>query len=161
MGAPSPGMLTQFGARRSASPDVLQSRLENAGLNFAVRVSNVDPTATRFYVNIDGQQLEARPGNDSRTPVQWPGTDKRGIGVAVFEDRMMAPDRVANIGGPWALFRLVDDHIARAGTAADSDLETVLRIETKFHKALVTIEASSGTTNPFASTEWRKFRCEP
>ena len=161
MGAPSPGMLAQFERVERLRQMFFNPGSKTPELNFAVRVSNVDPTATRFYVNIDGQQLEARPGNDSRTPVQWPGADKRGIGVAVFEDRMMAPDRVANIGGPWALFRLVDDHIARAGTAADSDLETVLRIETKFHKALVTIEASSGTTNPFASIEWRKFRCEP
>jgi type VI secretion system protein ImpL len=160
MGAASPAMLAQFERVERIRQMFFNPGSKTPELNFSIRLSGVDPSATRFYVNIDGQQFEARPGSDSRTPMQWPGTDKRGIGIAVFDDRITAPDRVANIGGPWALFRLVDAHIARAGTAADSDLETVLRIETKFHKALVAIEASSGTTNPFASTGWRQFRCE-
>jgi type VI secretion system protein ImpL len=129
-------------------------------LNFSLKLSNVDPSATRFYVNIDGQQFEARPGSESRTPAVWPGPDKRGSGIAVFEDRMAAPDRVGQYGGSWGWFHLIDATIARAPTELDTDLETVLRIESKFHKATVTIEASSGATNPFASHDWRQFRCE-
>jgi type VI secretion system protein ImpL len=157
----SPSMLAQFDRVERIRQMFFNPGSKTPELNFSVRLSNVDPSATRFYVNIDGQQFEARPGAESRTPAQWPGADKKGMGIAVFEDRMAAPDRIANFGGSWGLFRLVDAHIARAATATETDLETVLRVESKFHKAMVTIEASSAATNPFASTEWRKFRCEP
>ena len=130
-------------------------------LNFSVKLSNVDPSAIRFYINIDGQQFDAKPGSESRNPAVWPGPDKRGSGLAVFEDRTAAPDRFAQFGGPWGWFRLIDATIARAPTSFDTDLETTLRIESKFHKATVTVEASNAANNAFASHEWRQFRCEP
>jgi type VI secretion system protein ImpL len=130
-------------------------------VRFSVRISNVDPSATRFYLNVDGQQFEARPGNDSNAPAVWPGTDKGGRAIAAFEDRTVAPDRPHTIGGQWAWFHMIDETIARASTAVNTDLETMLQVQTKFHKATVTIEASSAASNPFGSNDWRKFRCEP
>jgi type VI secretion system protein ImpL len=131
-------------------------------LRFSIRLSNVDASATRFYLNVDGQQFEGRPGGDSNAPAVWPGIDKAGgRAVAVFEDRMAAPDRASNIGGPWAWFRLIDQTIARAPTSQETEPETTLQVQTKFHKATVTIEASSAASNPFASRDWRQFRCEP
>ena len=45
---------------------------------FIVRLSNLDAAATRFFVNIDGQQASTSGrAPRARTPVEWPGPDKR------------------------------------------------------------------------------------
>jgi type VI secretion system protein ImpL len=159
----SPGLLEQFERVERIRQMFFSPGSKTPEIRFSVRLSNVDPSAIRFYLNIDGQQFEAKPGADSNAPAVWPGADKdKGArAVTVFEDRTAAPDRKHTIGGQWALFRLIDDTIARAPTAVDSDLETMLQVQTKFHKATVTIEASSAASNPFASRDWRQFRCEP
>ena len=91
----------------------------------------------------------------------WPGPEKRGFAIGTFEDRMAAPEQARGFDGPWAWFRLIDATIARAPTSPDTDLETVLRFQTKYHQAQVTIEASNAGSNPFAARDWRQFRCEP
>jgi type VI secretion system protein ImpL len=130
-------------------------------LNFVLRLSSLDADATRFYVNIDGQRFETRPGSESSSPANWPGPEKRGFAIAVFEDRMAAPEPSRRFDGPWAWFKLIDAAIARAPTSPETDLETVLRFQTKYHSAQVAIEASNAGSNPFAERDWRQFRCEP
>ena len=160
-GSQSQAMLDQFQRVERIRQMFFNPASKAPELNFFVRLSNVDPSATRFYVSIDGQQFDARPGGEVRSPAVWPGPDKRGSGIAVFEDRTAAPDRVVQYGGPWGWFRMVDATIARAPTSFETDLETTLHVESKFHKATVTIEASNAASNAFASREWRQFRCEP
>ena len=127
-----------------------------------VRLSNLDASATRFYVNIDGQRFETKPGADSRSPVVWPGPEKRGFAFATFEDRVAAPEQVKGFEGPWGLFKLVD--VARlppVQAQPDSDSTTVLRFQNKYHQAQVTIEEPNAASNPFAARDWRQFTCEP
>jgi type VI secretion system protein ImpL len=159
----SQNMLDQFERAERIRQMFFSPGSKTPEIRFAVRLSNVDASATRFYLNIDGQQLEAAPGRDTNTPVVWPGADKdKGArAIAVFEDRTAAPDRADTIGGQWAWFHLIDGRLARGTTALDSDLETTLLVQTRFHKATVVIEASSAASNPFGLGDWRKFRCEP
>jgi hypothetical protein len=42
----------------------------------------------------------------------------------------------------------------------ETELTSVLRFQTKYHQAQVTIQAPNAVNNPFAAGEWRQFRCE-
>jgi type VI secretion system protein ImpL len=130
-------------------------------LPFTVRLSNLDAGATRFYVDIDGQRLEVKPQAESRYTIVWPGPEKKGNAVAVFEDRVGAPEPANSIGGPWAWFRLIDATGTPSPQAPSDDLLSTLRPHTNYHAAEMTIEAANAAKNPFASREWRQFRCDP
>jgi type VI secretion system protein ImpL len=130
-------------------------------LAFTVKLSNLDPAATRFYLNIDGYEFDVKPGAESRGPVMWPGKEKRSFAFAAFEDRVAAPDRIG-LDGPWAWFRLIDAAKAQPEQAQpETDLISVLHIQTRYHRAVVTIEASNAINNPFAAHDWRQFKCGP
>jgi type VI secretion system protein ImpL len=131
-------------------------------LAFTVRLSNLDAAATRFYVNIDGHVFDVKPGAESRGPVVWPGQQKRGIAFATFEDRIAAPVQAIGFEGAWAWFRVIDAaKVPSAQAQPEADLVSMLRFDTRYHQALVAIEASNATSNPFAAREWRQFKCEP
>jgi type VI secretion system protein ImpL len=121
-------------------------------VSFSVTLMNLDPTVTRFILQVDGQYREARQGQAVKTNVEWPG--KSGEAVATFESRFI-PEQAANFSGPWAWFKLVD----RTARTADSQLRVVLDIATKYNKAEVLIEASGARSNPFAARNWRQFSC--
>jgi type VI secretion system protein ImpL len=158
---PSPGMLPQFERAARIREMFFSPGSKTPELAFTVKLSNLDPAAIRFYINLDGHDLDVKPGAERRGPVVWPGTQKGSFAFAAFEDHVAAPEKVG-FDGPWALFRLID--AAKVPTEAaqpDADLVSVLRIQTGHHQALVTIEAPNATSNPFAARDWRLFRCEP
>ena len=158
---PSSGLLAQFERAERIRQMFFSPGSKMPELGFNVRLSNLDTASTRFYVYIDGQRFDLKPGADSRGPVVWPGPEKRGTAFATFEDRIAAPEQALGFEGPWALFHLVD--AARTSTAQaqpDTDLSSVLSVHTRFHRAQITIEASNATSNPFASRDWRQFTCE-
>ena len=159
---PAPNVLPQFQRVERIREMFFGPGSKTPELNFVVRLSNLDASATRFYVNIDGQRFETKPGADSRSPVVWPGPEKRGFAFATFEDRVAAPEQVKGFEGPWGLFKLVD--VARlppVQAQPDSDSTTVLRFQNKYHQAQVTIEEPNAASNPFAARDWRQFTCEP
>jgi type VI secretion system protein ImpL len=159
---PSPGMLAQFERAGRIRQMFFSPGSKTPTLAFTVRLANLDPSATRFYLNIDDQGLAVERGAESRSRVVWPGPEKRGIALATFEDRVAAPDQVMRFEGPWAWLRLIDAVKApSAQTQPETDLSTVLRFQTRLHQALVTIEASNATSNPFAARDWRQFKCDP
>jgi type VI protein secretion system component VasK len=59
-------------------------------------------------------------------------------------------------GGPWDVFRMVDS--TRIG-APDAQQRIVLNIQDRYHHVHVTLEPSSASTSPFASSSWRQFSC--
>ena len=121
-------------------------------LTFSLTLTNLDPTANRFILQIDGQYRELRRGPPTRTNVDWPG--KVGEAVASFETRYL-PERVENFGGPWALFRLID----KAGRPADAQMRVVLDIKNQYNKVEAVIEGAAARANPFGSKTWRGFTC--
>jgi type VI secretion system protein ImpL len=157
---PSPRWLAQFELAEHIRQMFFSPGSKMPELDFTVRLSNLDPSATRFYVSIEGQVSAITPGTESRTPVVWPGPEKKGVAFATFEDRIAAPEVARRFDSPWALFRLIDS--ARLPSAQpETDLVSVLRFETKYHRAQVTITASNATSNPFGTRDWRQFSCEP
>jgi type VI secretion system protein ImpL len=157
---PSAGMLPQFERAARIRDMFFSPGSKTPALAFTVKLSNVDTAASRFYINIDGHEFDARPGAERKGPVVWPGTEKR-YAFAAFEDPIAAPEKIG-FDGPWAWFRLIDATKAPSeGAQPDADLVSVLRIQTRYHQALVTVEAPNATSNPFATREWRLFRCEP
>jgi type VI secretion system protein ImpL len=161
---PSSGVLRQFERAERIRQIFFSPGSKTPQLNFFVRLSDLDRLATRFYVNIDGQQFDTRPGFESRNPAVWPGPvpEKRGTAFLAFEDRVAAPEQARRFQGPWALFRLIDETaIPSARAQNETDLNSVLRIQTKYHQAQVIIESSNAASNPFTAHDWRQFKCDP
>jgi type VI secretion system protein ImpL len=160
---PSAAVLPQFERAERIRQMFFSSGSKLPEVSFVVRLSNLDPTATRFYVSIDGQRLEARPGVESRSPVVWPGPEKSGgVAFATFEDRTAAPEQAKGFQGPWAWFRFIDaTTMPHVQGQPDADLDSVLRVQTKYHQAQVTVEGSNAANNPAAASDWRQFKCEP
>jgi type VI secretion system protein ImpL len=157
----APGMLAQFERAERIRQMFFNPGLKTPELEFTVRLSGLDVAATRFYLEINDQRFEVQPGAESRGQVVWPGPAKRSFAVAVFEDRVGAPDRAVAFDLPWAWFRLVDATRTPSVEARPGDLESTLRLQTKYHAARVIIEAANPVRNPFTSLDWRQFRCEP
>jgi len=155
----SPELLRQFQRVDRIRRMFFASGSKTPELNFTLTLSSLDKAATRFYLEINGQRYDVKPGAAGGSPAVWPGMDKRGYVYAAFEDNVAAPDRINAASGPWALFRMVD---ATRGPAepSDRDLVSTLRFGTKYHQAQVTIEAPNTASNPFAATDWRQFTCD-
>jgi type VI secretion system protein ImpL len=127
---------------------------QTPGLTFWVTVANLDASASRFILQIDGQNLDGTHKGASKSSVVWPGP-KPGEAVATFESKFV-PDQGPRFTGEWAWFRMVD---ANASPSRDSQQRVVLSIQSGYHKGQVIVEASSVRNNPFAQA-WREFSCE-
>ena len=161
---PSRGMLAQFELAEHIRQMFFGAGSKLPELTFNVVLSNLDPSATRFYVNIDDRGFAIKPGEKPRRAVVWPGPQKRGIALAYFEeDPVAAPEQAEGFDGPWALFRLIDKAMTRSPTQTQSriELDSVLDFHTTYHRATVTIEWPNANSNPFAARDdWRQFTCE-
>jgi type VI protein secretion system component VasK len=121
-------------------------------LTFSVTLGNLDTSAKRFILQIDGQNAEATPGPPKKWPVKWPG--QNGAAVATFEERYLDPP-TQSFSSPWAWFRMID---ATVQTSPDPQ-RTVLRVTNAFHQVQITVEPSSALNNPFGVRDWRQFSC--
>jgi type VI secretion system protein ImpL len=122
-------------------------------LAFSVTLANLDASAKRFVLQIDGQNSEATPGPPKRWSVKWPGQNS-GAAVATFEERYLDPPTLT-FAGPWAWFRMIDATVQ----ASPDPQRTVLRVTNAFHQVQITVEPSSVLNNPFATRDWRQFSC--
>jgi type VI secretion system protein ImpL len=152
----SPAILAQFERVAGIREMFFSPGGKSPELEFKIRLSKLDPAATRLYVDIDGQQFDAKPGADSSASATWPGPKKAGVAFATFEDRVAAPDQFEEFDGPWAWFHMIDKTMA---PQPEVDGLSVLSLQSRYHRALMTIEAPSGRGNPFASRQWRRFGC--
>jgi type VI secretion system protein ImpL len=154
-----PELLSQFQRVDRIRRMFFASGSKTPELNFTLTLSSLDKAATRFYLEINGQRYDVKPGAAGGSPAVWPGMDKRGFVYAAFEDTVAAPERVNAVAGPWALFRMVDA-TRQAPDQSDRDLVSSLRFATKYHQAQVTVEAPNTASNPFAASDWRQFTCD-
>ena len=116
----------------------------------------LDTAATRLYVDIDGQVFDVKPGGESTGPATWPGPKKAGVAFATFEDRVAAPEQFDEFEGPWAWFRMIDKTMA---PQPEVDGLSVLSLQSRYHRAVMTVEAPAGRGNPFVARGWRQFGC--
>jgi type VI secretion system protein ImpL len=161
--APSPALLAEFEQADRIRQMFFRPGSKMPGLEFTVKLSGLDVRAHRFYLDIGGQAAAVAPGGESKREVVWPDPDpQKHYARAAFEDDVAAPEYAVRTRGPWAWFKFVDAKKARSDRPQpDSDLSSVLSVSTEYHQALITIEASNETSNPFATHEWRQFKCEP
>jgi type VI secretion system protein ImpL len=159
---PPAGLLAQFELAEHIRQMFFSTGSKTPLVAFIAQLSGLDAAALRFYFNINDQQAEVKPGLESKTPMEWPGPGKRSLAVAVFQDQTAAPEQAKGFdSGPWALFKLIDDARVPSAPGQADDLETTLRFQTAFHKAQVVLQATNAASNPFASRDWRQFKCEP
>ena len=155
--ASSPGMLAQFERVGRIREMFFAPGSKSPELEFRIRLSKLDPSATRLYVDIDGQAFDVKPGGEGGGPATWPGPKKAGVAFATFEDRVGAPDQGIQFEGPWAWFRMIDGTMT---PQPETDGLSVLSLHNQYnHHALLTIEAPAGKGNPFIARGWRQFAC--
>jgi type VI secretion system protein ImpL len=150
---PSLPMLRQFEAAQRIRDAFFRPGSQEPELRFRVTMTDLDASATRVALEIDGQRFEYFHGPARTGAATWPGP-KPGLAVVTFEDRTAErPNRAFE--GPWAWFRLLD----AADVERETDVNYALRFRMGGHEALIRLEAAS-IRNPFAGHELQNFQCE-
>ena len=143
-------LLEQFQLARRIRDMFFPSGAKMPDVRFFVTLRNLDSNATRAVLTIDGQHLDDKR---MKQPVQWPGPAPGHAQIA-FESRFFDPPKT--YGGSWAWFRMIDD---RKTGVADAQQQIVLNLQSDHHQVHVTIEPSLASPSPFATGNWRQFRC--
>ena len=102
----SQGVLNQFQAARRLRDMFFVKGSQMPALAFSVTLGNLDASAKRFILQVDGQNTEVTQGPPKLWQLKWPGPVS-GAAVATFEERFIDPPTL-NFSGPWAWFRMVD-----------------------------------------------------
>jgi type VI secretion system protein ImpL len=148
----SPAMLRQFQTAEQIRETFFRPGSQVPELTFSITPVELDASATRFLLEVDGQTFDYRHGPERSLQAKWPGPNP-GSAAATFEARAGGRPNMA-YDGPWAWFRLVN-----AGQVErESDLRHVVSFAKEGYRARVRIEASS-VWNPWATREWQQFRC--
>ncbi|HEY0747834.1 MAG TPA: type VI secretion system membrane subunit TssM [Steroidobacteraceae bacterium] len=119
---------------------------------FTLTPGELDPGASRFTLEVDGQSLDYRHGPVRSLPAKWPGPSP-GTASVTFEDSSGARPNLI-FQGPWAWFRLLD----AASMHADSDVRFVATFKAGSHQGGITIEPTS-IRNPYQAAVVRQFKC--
>jgi len=144
-------LLDQFQQARQIRDMFFNPGSKTPDVKFFVTFSELDPTAQRAILTIDGTIVDDKRG---RQAVTWPGNPGGGASAA-FESRYY--DQPRGYQGAWAWFRMVD--AMRVG-APDAQQRIGLIVQDKYHRVRATIEPARATGNPFATGSWRQFSCE-
>ena len=152
----SPAILAQFERVGSIREMFFLPGAKAPEIEFKIRLSKLDAAATRLYVDIDGQQFDVKPGAESTASATWPGPKKAGVAFATFEERVAAPEQFDDFEGPWAWFHMIDKTLT---SQPEADGVAVLGLQSRYHRAVMTIETQGGRPNPFVSRRWRQFGC--
>jgi type VI secretion system protein ImpL len=151
---PSRALLDQFQAAQRVREMFFPTGSKTPTLNFAVTVTDLDPNATRFILQIDGQNFDGTHAAPVKRLGVWPGPAS-GQAATSFEGRYFDPTE--SYGGPWAWFRMID---ATLDGPPDAQQRLRLNVHNRYHQARVTVEGARAYDNPFATRTWRQFSCE-
>ena len=102
----SQAILDQFQAARRLRDTFFAKGSQMPALTFSVTLSDLDASAKRFILQVDGQNTDLTPGPPKLWPVKWPGQGP-GSAVATFEERYLDPPTLS-FSGPWAWLRMID-----------------------------------------------------
>lgn len=148
----SSAMLRQFEMAQQIREKYFGSSGAAPEQQFTLTPGELDATAARFTLEVDGQSLDYRHGPIRSLPARWPGPAP-GAASAMFEDSSGAHANLS-FQGPWAWFRLLD----AASMHADSDVRFVASFQAGGHQGAVIIEPTS-IRNPYQVSVVRQFRC--
>ena len=148
---PSHRLLEQFQQTRMIRDMFFTPGSKTPEVRYFLTFSDLDSSADRAVLEIDGQIFDDKHAKQAGS---WPGPTP-GHAASAFDARYFDPKKVK--GGPWALFRMIDE--TRFGPP-DAQQRIMLNVQDQFHRVRVTVEAARATGNPFATTAWRQFSCE-
>ncbi len=144
-------MLQQFQRARRIRDIYFGAGAQTPEVRFNLIADTLDPTVTRFSLDVDGQSFEYRHGPVQSRSMKWPGS----AGEASFLfDSPGGPIPGPSRQGPWAWFRLLDQaHIERS---TDSRYRVTFSAGGKSMRVIL---ESASIRNPFARNEAAGFRC--
>ncbi|MGH9372970.1 MAG: ImcF-related family protein, partial [Vicinamibacterales bacterium] len=121
-------------------------------MRVTVTLAGVDPSASRFTLEVDGREvLDSRsPGRHNQ--VIWPGPNP-GQTAVTFEDSFSIRHREA-VHGAWSWFRLFDG----SKRQRETDVRFLLNLQVSGYSARVIVDTSS-IHNPLADRSWQRFTC--
>jgi type VI secretion system protein ImpL len=121
-------------------------------LRFSLTLAEVDSSAIRFVLEIDGKSFEYRPQVRSSIAV-WPGP-AGGTAAMTWYERYGGQPRIAFFG-PWGWFRL----LANGVETRESDVRSSFVFQHAGHRSRIVVEATS-VINPFSNRNWQRFTCQ-
>jgi type VI secretion system protein ImpL len=151
----SVSMLRQFEAADTIREMFFRPGSQMPEVRFTVTPVELDASATRFVLELDGQTFDYRHGPPRPLAAVWPGPNP-GMAAASFEDRSGARPNIVSQGA-WAWFRLIDAGQMQR-EVENSRTRYVLTFEKGGHQAKLTIEAPS-ILNPFVKRDLQQFSC--
>ncbi|SPB13805.1 putative lipoprotein [Caballeronia novacaledonica] len=120
-------------------------------VRFSAKVASLDPSVTRFVLDVDGTQLTASStAPDATAEFQWPSGKGTGQAHVELDPAGGTPPRA---DGPWALFHLFDSVRVQQSGQADHFKATF-----DGGKVALALVASS-VNNPFRAGVLNAFRC--
>ena len=152
--SPTRQLLDQFLAARRVRDMFFVPGSKTPEVRFGVTFRDLDPSASRFILQIDGQILDDTHQPPTIKPAVWPGPTP-GQAASSFESRYFDPTK--SHGGPWAWFRMID---ATMDGPPDGQQLVRLSVQNRYHRVNLTVETSRAGDNPFATRVCRQFNCE-
>jgi type VI secretion system protein ImpL len=148
----SQGVLSQFQNAAKIRDVFFQGGGQLPAISFELKPLLLDSNASRFWLDMGGQQISYRHGPARATQFQWPGT---GGGLVRYGFERLDGRQVSRSEeGAWALFRVLDKADIQKSTqdsyAVTFDIEGL--------KAKYELRANS-VFNPFAFDALKNFRC--
>jgi type VI secretion system protein ImpL len=134
--------------------DAFFSAGETPRISFEITPEALDPKAKQVVLEIDGQKVEYKHG-DQITPVgiSWPGS--AGLGRVTFKPTATNAENSMMRDGPWAWFRLLNAAEVRRTKAPDQK-----RVIFNIGGRIAIFKMRSGSAlNPFALPALGKFSC--
>ena len=147
---PSHDLLEQFQAAQQIRDMFFQPGAKTPEVKFFVSISDLDRTAKRFVLRIDGKNYDDKNG---KQPAVWPASAP-GEASSAFEGDFFDP--TATYTGPWGWFKMIDGTRVAGGDAQ----RVMLNVRNRYHSVRISVEPSSAVGNPFTSGLWRQFSCE-
>ena len=144
-------MLAQFQRAQGIRDVYFAAGSQTPEVRFSLIADTLDPTVTRFSLDVDGQAFDYRHGPVQSLSMKWPGS----AGEASFLfDAPSGPIPGPSRQGPWAWFHLLDQ--ARVERSTDSRYRVTFNASGKSMRVI--LEAAS-IRNPFARNVAAGFRC--
>jgi type VI secretion system protein ImpL len=147
-----PGILQRFQTAAAIREAFFKPGSQQPEVRFTLTADSLDQDASRFLLELDGQQFEYRHGPARGTVMSWPG-GPTGQAAVTFESGSGAGANLP-FQGPWAWFRLLE----RTQIQPQSDVRYMLNFSAGGKNARVQLEAAS-IRNPFAHPELLRFHC--
>jgi type VI secretion system protein ImpL len=147
--------LTQFRIARGVKNAFFGSGADEPLVKFDLQPFDLSSYARGVFVNIEGQRVRYEQGPTSKSyPITWPGPEPGQVRVELDAGGEVVSPK--SFGGPWALFRLLDDsRLSRVGPSP-----TTYRLTFLFgsYEASFDLRAYR-SVNAFDFDAWRSFEC--